>query len=271
MKPDATRSAASTPVEYAIPSRGRADVLVRKTLPLLRRLGVEPAQISIFVAEEERAEYADALRAFGRPTPWLRSGGLGMAAQRAAIVDHYMDGQRVVSVDDDLRDLIVRRSDKVAEPIEADEWAEVVEIGWRSCASTGARLWGLYPVPNPYFMRARVRTDLTYIGGGLFGAINDRAPDSPLRVTLEDKEDYERSIRCYLADGAVARIEWVAWRTEGYAGAGGMQEDGLRTAERIRESAETLARRYPDLATLNLSKKSGKAEVRLRDRREVAA
>lgn len=251
---------------YAIPSRARSDVLVQKTMPLLDRLGIPENDRVVFVAPEETAAYRLALDDAGYPDVPVERGALGMAAQRNAIHASIPEHDRFVTIDDDIRDLAVADDEKTLRPITPEEWAEVVATGWEMLDETGARLWGLYPVPNPYFMRRRVSTRLTYIGGGLWGCEN-RLHDDALRVDLEDKEDFERSIRCYLADGAVVRFDYVTWRTEGYHGRGGMQADGLRTAERIEASARTVAERYPDLATLNLTKKSGKAELRLRDRR----
>jgi hypothetical protein len=40
-----------------------------------------------------------------------------------------------------------------------------------------------------------------------------------------------------------------------------------RTKKRIRQAAETLAKRYPLLCKLNITKKSGYAEVTLLDKR----
>ena len=45
-----------------------------------------------------------------------------------------------------------------------------------------------------------------------------------------------------------------------------MQE--TRTMERIRTSAEAMVGAFPDLVTINLTKKSGMPEVRLRDKRD---
>jgi hypothetical protein len=125
-------------------------------------------------------------------------------------------------------------------------------------------LWGIHPVPNAYFQRPKISTDLRYIAAGLYGWTS-RQGDHSLDVTLEDKEDFERSILYYLADGYVTRLNWISIRTAGYHGAGGMQV--TRTPERVDASARDLAARYPHLCKLNLSKKSGWAEVRLRDAR----
>lgn len=259
-----------TPVEYAIPSRERSQTLVEKTLPLLRRLGVPPERINVFVAPVELAEYEQAIaRAFpgGKTICRLTVGSLGVASQRNGILDYYPPATPVVSFDDDLRDLVVRRNEKTLEPITVDEWEEVVHTGFDLVGRGVSRMWGLYPVPNPYFMKPKVRTDLCYVAAGCYGFLSDPEPDSPLRVSLEDKEDFERSLQVYVADGALVRFEYVSWKTTGYEGAGGMQADGLRTPERILESARELVRRYPGLAKLNLTKKSGKAELRLRDSR----
>jgi hypothetical protein len=112
-------------------------------------------------------------------------------------------------------------------------------------------------------MKPKVRLGLSYICGGLYGVITT-GRDYEL-VTLDDKEDFERSIRHYLADGNVVRYEDVALATKGYSGAGGLQLS--RTPERVMIASRWLVATYPGLCKLNLTKKSGWAEVRLRDSR----
>ena len=91
------------------------------------------------------------------------------------------------------------------------------------------------------------------------------SPDS-----VEPDAKHRDRIRAFGAlperDGRVLRIEDVAIGTTGYAGAGGMQLS--RSAERVRAACDFLVDEFPGLATLNLSKKSGWAEVRLADRRK---
>lgn len=252
---------------YAIPSRARAATLVAKTLPLLDRLGIPWTDRHVFIDPPELDEYLRVLDAAGQRVV-LHPGAPGMAAQRNAIHDAIEPGERFVTIDDDMRDLAIADDPKTLRPIEPDEWAEVVETGFEMLDDLGARLWGLYPVPNPYFMKRRISTRLTYIGGGLWGCVN-RLDDDALRSTLEYRDDWERSVKCYLADGAVIRFDYVTWRTEGYHGKGGMQTDGDRTYEATLADCEELVRRYPDLVTLNLTKKSGWPETRLRDRRSA--
>ena len=133
--------------------------------------------------------------------------------------------------------------------------------------------WGVYPVENPYFMKPTTRksddytsTYLSYIIGFMTGVINNRKAE--IR-TIDDKEDYERSIKYYLKDGGVLRFNNVTCRTNCYKEPGGMQVE--RTKKRIHDSAVYLTKEYPKLCTLNTGKKSGYSEVRMKDKRETSS
>lgn len=247
-------------IHYAVPTYRRAETLAQKTLPMLERFGVLDQTIIFLSDPEEGDEYAAACGGVR-----LVAGRLGVGPNRNLIHHFYPEGERVLSVDDDLTGVLARRNEKLLEHLDADEFAEIVEAGFDAAAGG---LWGVHPVPNAYFQRPKISRDLRYIAAGLYG-FTSRRGDHSLDVTLEDKEDFERSILYYLADGYVTRLNWISIRTAGYHGAGGMQV--TRTPERVDASARDLAARYPHLCKLNLSKKSGWAEVRLRDARPVAA
>lgn len=250
------------PTDYsvAVPSYRRSETLATKTLPMLRDGGVPLDRVTVFVCDDERALYERATAPFpgvllARAEPTLR-------AARNIIARHYPVGHPVVQVDDDLKGLIHMVDEKAVEPVK-DLHALFIR-GFEEADRAGARLWGLYPVKNPYFMKRGVTTALKYIGGGLFGA-RFTGKDDPDFVVLDDKEDFERSCRFYLHDGAVVRFGDISWNTTGYGGDGGMQE--YRTPETISHGANEMVRLFPQLASLNLSKKSGHAEVRLKDNR----
>lgn len=251
-------------VPVLVPSYRRPGCLVRKTLPLLLARGVDPADITVVVADtDEDATYRAAIRAAGLDARTVVAVP-GMAAVRNWIADTYRGP--VVQIDDDVSDVMQWVDPKTTVPVPS--LPALFGEGFAHADAAGAELWGIYPVPNPYFMRPRVMTDLRYIEGGFWGTTLTGAPHQ--RVTLDDKEDYERSIRYYLACGAVVRIDYFTFRANYYTEPGGMQEE--RTAERVDASARELVARYPDLASLNTSKKSRAfTEVRLRDRRKAPA
>lgn len=243
-----------------VPSYQRAETCRDKTLALLADRGQDPARVDVVVADEQQAElYADTLHpgTYGQ----LVVAVPGMGAVRNWITDHYPDGHRLVMVDDDLSDVKRRVNAKLLEPVAnvTEVWAE----GFYYADQAGARLWGVYPVANAMFMKPRVTTDLRYIVGCLWGVTNSHTPEA--HVTLDDKEDFERTLLYYLADGAVARVEWYCPVTRYYREPGGMQVE--RTPERVEASARELVARYPELCQLNTAKKGGHVEVKLRDRR----
>ena len=61
--------------------------------------------------------------------------------------------------------------------------------------------------------------------------------------TLDDKEDYERSIKYYLKDGGLVRFNNVCARTNCYQEPGGMQVE--RTKQRIHDSAVLFMSKIP--------------------------
>jgi hypothetical protein len=170
-------------------------------------------------------------------------------------------------MDDDIRGFIewsatARRNEQPLRDL-----AGAITAGFREAHRTGYRMFGFYAVPNGYFMRGGPpTTDLTYIIGSVWGIIN---PGKILTVTIDDKEDYLRSVIMYLLDGGILKFRNIAAQSAYYTEAGGMQE--TRTMRRIEASARAMVEAFPDLMTINLTKKSGKPELRLRDKREGEA
>jgi len=254
-----------------INSTGRADVLASKTLPLLHASGLEP---EVWVSsEQEQLHYASVggcagVRIYVAPhdpadqrLEVVGKEPVGLGKARNHVIRNSRPGELLVFIDDDLTGVSEATGPKELRPVEDLDW--LFRSMFRDMEAASATLWGLYPVANPYFMKPRVRTDLVYICGGLFG-VKVTGKEHEL-VTLDDKEDFERSIRHYLADGHVVRNEHFCLGTTGYKGKGGMQLS--RTPLRVRAAAEWLTVRYPNLCQLNTAKKSGWTEVRLRDKR----
>lgn len=252
----------------AVPSSGRTGTIVDKTLPMLLAGGVPFDRVDVWVRSEEARAYGDAILAWMTARPDVPPGLTvvphdsppGVRAARNAIARGYPVGTRVVSCDDDVSELIHAIDTKTVEPVASIP--DLIERGYQIAADARVNLWGIYPVRNPYFMRPRVRLDLTYVVGCFFGVTVRNDPCE--LVDLDDKEDFERSIRFYLRDGGVARIEDVSLVTAYYREPGGMQQ--YRTEETVREGARRLAEMYPDLAHPFVSK-AGHHEVRLRDSR----
>ena len=188
----------------------------------------------------------------------------------------FKQGQYIFYIDDDIYDVYNTYSTNNSEDKstykhrQLKSLKDLIKKGFTLCEKSKITNWGVYPANNPYFMKAEtkdirdyVTTKLCYIMGGFTGCINDHASE---KRTIDDKEDYERSIKYYLKDGGLLRFNNISCKTKCYTEPGGMQVE--RTKKRIHDSAVYLTKKYPELCTLNTTKKSGFTEVRLKDKRE---
>ena len=259
----------------AIPSYRRPDTLKNKTMKVLRHYKIDPKKIHIFVADtEQKAVYEAALD----PKDYHKIivGVPGIKNIRNFMPKYFREGQHIFYIDDDISKVYDTENDscdksdkKMNRQVVLKNLRALIDKGFALSKKTGLTNWGVYPANNPYFMKARTRniddyvsTNLVYIIGFMTGVINNR--EAEIR-TIDDKEDYERSIKYYLKDGGLLRFNNVTCLTRCYKEPGGMQVE--RTAKRIHDSAVYLTEQYPLLCTLNTSKKSGYTEIRLRDTR----
>jgi hypothetical protein len=260
-----TRKRVQFPYEIAIPSYKRPETLRDKTLKVLAEYNIPAAKITVFLADEEQRQiYKGILRpgTYGK----LVVGIVGMGAIRNFISEYYPIGTMIVNIDDDIKGFLEYSPTTPRKERRLRNLITVIQRGFEECKAAGARLWGVYPVANGFFMKPKISTDLKYIIGSFWGCINPGIRE--VKITLDDKEDYQRSILYYIADGAVVRLNFVSPLSSYYKEPGGMQEE--RTKQRVEKSARWLVKKYPEYASLNPNKKSGYMEVRLRANPKVA-
>jgi hypothetical protein len=257
----------------AIPSYKRAETLRDKTLKLLAEYAIEPKRIHVFVANEEEADiYKKTLEkgTYGKIIVGIK----GIGPVRNFIYDYFPVGKPIVSMDDDIKGFLEYDPKAARHEKKLGNLKEIIQRGFTECKAHNCRLWGIYPVPNGFFMNNRITLDLKYIIACFEGFFNP-GTKGPKGVKINKwghKDDYDSSIQFYKADGSVVRMNFVAPKTAYYTEPGGLQEfkgkGDIRSPEGILEGAKWIVETYPDFAELNLSKKSGKAEVKLKDKRE---
>lgn len=136
---------------------------------------------------------------------------------------------------------------------------------FKRCKKEGIYLWGIYPVENAYFMSMKETIDLRFIVGPCFGIINRHKKD--LLLTLDEKENVERTLQYWVSDGKVLRLNYITLRTYYYKTPGGMQHSLKKQSarkEHAMTSAEILHKRYPNITKLYIGKKSGYPELKLK-------
>lgn len=245
-------------MEYkiAIPSYKRADTLINKTLAYLKRTNVNMAKVFVFVANhQEEQDYAAA------GIKNIVVGKETIKAQRNFIRRYFSPGEFIFSIDDDVDGIFTAES--VKKVVEVQDLDTLIRQGFQFCSSLQTKLFGVGAVVNPLFIyNKKVSVDLRYIVGAAFGQIIDHDPY--FDQTIDDKGDYQRSIKYYKKYKRIVRLNSYAVKTKYYKESGGMQD--TRTKERVKMSAIYLLNEYPEYCKINTAKKNKEFfEIKLKD------
>jgi hypothetical protein len=259
----------------AIPSYQRADLLNRKTLKTLSKYNIPRNRIYVFVAnKEEELIYKEKLNNefYGH----IVLGVKGLKNQRNFISKYFPEGQEILNMDDDIGGFKILKHKLPNQPVDSTQnyrkgyfldtlydLDDFIRMSFKNLKKNNLFLWGIYPIANPYFMFPTTTLDLKLIVGPVWGAINRH--DKDLILTIDEKEDVERTLQYYTKDGGVMRFNNIWVQTTYYKTPGGMQADKRDRKQDAIESAIYLNKKYPNLTKLHFGKKSGYAEVKLKD------
>lgn len=262
----------------AIPSYKRAKLIYKKTLATLaRHLGHHPfAEIYVFLASQGELNEYLATRPVNFPLAekaiQFVIGEKGLKNQRNYIMNYFPACTNIVQMDDDIDEvleLILPQKREGKRPNRGNRLQPISNLhrfileAFQKCKSSSAFIWGIYPVPNAYFMTPTQTTDLRFIVGPMFGVINRHA--DALKLTTNEKENVERTLQYFTLDGSVVRYNNITVQTRYFKTMGGMQAS-LRTSTRranAQRAAEYLHNLYPELTKIHLDKKSGWPEIKL--------
>lgn len=251
--------------QIAIPSYARAELLRDKTLAWLERHNVDKSRITVFVANEEESDkYRYVLGSRYR----VVTGLLGKVNQQRFYHEYYPKGTPLLNLDDDTVRLRERTPDG-----KLQDWTgsidTLVETGFNTCQRVGAKMWGINPVENGFFMSDVITVGLRYICGNVYGNYaGDPAIMGADRVYKESSgDDFETSLRSFIQNGSVVRFEYLCPTTK-YFAAGGIDAELKRRGVTDRQidhthALENIVSRYPELAKLT-TKAGGVTNIRLK-------
>jgi hypothetical protein len=163
--------------------------------------------------------------------------------------------------DDDVDEVQKKISEQKLGPIDNLE-EEIIQRGFAECEKVGAKTFGIYAASNAYFMQDRVYTKLSYIIASMFGVIVQHNDDL-VRVTNHG-EDYEYSIRQYILNGSVVRLDNYTVKSNYYKEEGGLQT--IRTKDYVHKSIAMIADMFPNHCNMYIRETTGNAELRLKDK-----
>ena len=244
-------------MKIAIPSYKRAETIVSKTLSyLLNDCSVDPSCITVFVANKK--EFDDYKAKIPKGVKII-VGQETLRGQRNFMDFFYEVGDKVLFFDDDVEGLYKKKGNKTELFTNLNA---LYEIGFNECLKNNTAIFGICAVNNGFYMNNKISTNLKYIVGCFYGQIITK--DKRLSVTLEDKEDFERTILYFHKYKKVVRLNMIAPKTKYYDEDGGMQV--TRTEDRVTASAFQLIKKYPQYCSINTKKKSKHTELKLNSR-----
>ena len=240
----------------AIPSYNRVDRLKAQTLPMLDSYNIPHNKIYIFTANNK--EY-DLYKGSIKSNYKFVKGVLTIGKQRNFICNYFKEGQRIVYIDDDIRQMTKLGNKKLNR---LPSLNDLIHKGFDTCYKNNLYIWGVYPVDNHFFMSNKITYDLKYIPGGLYGVINRH--DKDLQLTMNDKEDFENSLQFFKKAGGVVRFNNVGFKTKNYA-VGGLNVNPKARFLEGKKNVIILKKKYPDnVSIVEPTKASPHWDIRLK-------
>lgn len=241
-----------------IPTHNRVDVIQKKTLPLLKRLRIPPSKITLVVSGAEQKKLYEAVpkELYGH---LLSVGGHGIGEAKNAITKHFPAGKKLVYVEDDLNNLMKLSGDG-NKLVPLTDLESIIKEGFSLCSTHKTILWGIYAVPNAFFMKKETTFDLKFIIGTCYGIINDKK----IHLHTNVKEDYELSLEVFKRFGAIVRFNNIVARRKAYPdfGSGGL-DDLAERKRRTEVAVDYLMKTYPTLIHESKKTKLGLREIQM--------
>lgn len=242
--------------KIVIPSLNRPKEIIKKTLNTLQRYNINSERIIIFVHnEEQKTLYEEQVARELYHEIVNTNQEKGLHNMRNFITDYFPENQYLVSMDDDVLGIYETDGKKLKE---IEDFESIIRKGFYLCEINNFTLWGLYPVANAFYMKSKVEysKDLRFIVGGFFGQINKNR-----KITLEIKEDYERTLQSFKEDSGVIRFNNICVKHTIYSKNGGICKNKQERMGESKRAIEILSERYPGLL---YEKKNNEGEISLK-------
>lgn len=249
--------------EIAIPSYKRAGTLAKATIPTLLKLGADKKRITIWVANlDEAVSYR---QQFGDEYN-IQIAKEGKVNAQRYYHNYYPTGTPILNLDDDIYNIQEKNGEKLKDYEGTID--ELAEIGFKSCEAVGARLWGINAVANGYFLKDTITVGLRYICGNIYGNYAGDEAITGTRVTDGSSgDDYETTLRSYILNGSVVRLDYLCPITKYFAEGGidaELKDRGIEDRQTDHQRAlQDIANAYPDLAK-TYTKSNGILNIRLK-------
>jgi hypothetical protein len=196
-------------MKFVIPTYDRSDRF--ETLKFLKDNNISLDDIYIFLAnEEEKMKY---INSFGNDYNFI-IGVLGLVNQRNFITNYFNEGEILICIDDDIEDLIQTDNKPLLEWI--NECIEYLK-------NSSAGLLSINPSVNPFYFEQR-KNGKSFREGcySAIGAFHILKNDKELLLSIDDMEDWERSLLYFKKYGFNIRYNEILIKTKYFHKKGGL-------------------------------------------------
>jgi len=214
---------------------------------------IDKLKIYVYVADKEEYDiYFDTLdsRYYNR----IIIGIKGLVQQREFIMKKWPEGKYIVFLDDDVESVDL----SISPTFKSNNLNYFIEYAFKECRFHKSFIWGVYPVYNPFFRKARkeMTTELKFIVGAFYGIINRphlKSIDLTITKNGGHKEDTERTLKYYIHDGIVIRFDKVGFVTKYFGRQGGMGNFEERLVP-LKEATMKLQKQYSEYGNTKVRK-----------------
>ena len=212
-----------------------------KTIQFLKNNNISNECIYIFVAnEEQKQKYISVI---GNEYNII-IGVLGLVNQRNFITNYFEDGEIIISIDDDIEDLIQKDNRPLKEWLE--ECIEYLE-------NSNAGLLSINPSVNPFYFEQRKNGKSFKTGRyPAVGVFNILKNDKELLLSIDDMEDWERSLLYFKKYGMNVRYNDILIKTKYFCKDGGLSS--FRNKYTYLNNLNKLVYRFNEYVSFNYKK-----------------
>lgn len=218
----------------------------RGTLAFLKKMKIPKEKIILFVANQEQEKL------YRNSVPKkLYSGKIviakkGVVNVRNFIVNYFPENAYVISIDDDIEDIQYKMNPKQLRSVTPVQLKNLFINSYHIMKQSGAYIWGINVVSNPFMMQDKIVTSSGIIPAGFYGWINRK--NMVNKIKNDSREDVERSIMYFKRDKVVIRYSFITFKTNMKETSGGIQALMAKEKRNKLEDLFTkeLMKRYPN-------------------------
>ena len=217
----------------------------RGTLSFLHKMKIPKEKIILFVANEEQEKLYRNSVPKNLYSGKIVIGQKGVVNVRNFIVKYFPENAYIISIDDDIEDIQYKINPKKLRSVTPSQLKNLFINSYNIMRKSGAYIWGINVVSNPFMMQDKIVTSSGIIPAGFYGWINRK--NMVNKIKNDSREDVERSIMYFKRDKVVIRYSFITFKTNMKNTEGGIQALMAKEKRNQLEDVFTkeLMKRYP--------------------------